>query len=210
MRMVTPMKTSEQIEDLCAALAKAQAGMSAATKSATNPHFKRAYADLNDCWEAAREPLTAQGLSVVQGISTTSDTPTRVRCVSRLLHTSGQWIEPDGLEITPDKATAQGIGSAATYARRYSFCALVGIAPGDDDDGVGAEPKSETPAERPHHESWEADRKRFMVDINEHGWKYYELCTVLAARGAEGNPSTWPHKDRARLLEDMIEGTFTA
>ena len=37
------------------------------------------------------------------------------------------------------KVTAQGAGSAVTYARRYSLCAALGIAAEDDDDANAAE-----------------------------------------------------------------------
>ena len=53
-----------------------------------------------------------------------------------LLHSSGQWISGQ-LLIIPVKDTPQGIGSALTYARRYSLSAIVGIAT-EDDDGEGA------------------------------------------------------------------------
>ena len=41
---------------------------------------------------------------------------------------------------------AQSLGSAITYARRYSLCAALGIATDDDDDGVGSVPQQ--PARR--------------------------------------------------------------
>ena len=55
-----------------------------------------------------------------------------------LLHSSGE--ERGGDFLLPDKATAQQMGSAITYARRYTLCPSTGVAPGgDDDDGQAAE-----------------------------------------------------------------------
>jgi hypothetical protein len=55
-----------------------------------------------------------------------------------LRHTSGEQI--DGLWPLPDRGTPQEIGSAITYARRYSLCAVTGVAPADDDrDAIVAE-----------------------------------------------------------------------
>lgn len=48
------MERSEQINELAAALAKAQAQIRAATKDSTNPHFKSKYADLASVWDAIR------------------------------------------------------------------------------------------------------------------------------------------------------------
>lgn len=60
------MQHSEQLNELGAALAKAQAAVRGAKKDANNPFFKSTYADLASVWEACREALTSNGLSVVQ------------------------------------------------------------------------------------------------------------------------------------------------
>ena len=54
-----------------------------------------------------------------------------------LMHSSGQWMRSN-VSVRAAKPDAQGLGSAITYLRRYSLCAMVGIAPGDDDDGNAA------------------------------------------------------------------------
>ena len=46
------MNKSESIAALSAALAKAQAEIENASKTANNPHFKSKYADLNACIDA--------------------------------------------------------------------------------------------------------------------------------------------------------------
>jgi ERF superfamily len=123
------MNTSEQISELAAALAAAQGAMKNAVMNRTNPHFKSRYADLAAIWDAARQPLSANGLAVVQTIGDGV-------LHTRLLHTSGQWIASE--HPLPMSGRPQEIGSALTYARRYSLSALIGIAADEDDDANAA------------------------------------------------------------------------
>ena len=51
---------------LSGAMAAAFSEIEGATKSANNPHFKSKYADLGSVWNACREALAANGLSIVQ------------------------------------------------------------------------------------------------------------------------------------------------
>jgi len=123
------MKTSEQISELAAALAKAQGMMENAVMNRVNPHFKSKYADLAAIFDAARKPLSANGLAIVQTIGDGV-------LHTRLLHTSGQWIASE--HPLPMSGRPQEIGSALTYARRYSLSALIGIAADEDDDANAA------------------------------------------------------------------------
>ena len=87
------MRASEQLAELAGALSKAQAMLRGAVKDSTNPHFKSRYADLASCWDACREALAANGLSVVQLPEGTGGV---VEMTTMLLHTSGQWIACTG------------------------------------------------------------------------------------------------------------------
>jgi hypothetical protein len=73
--------------------------------------------------------LSANGLAFVQTISDGV-------LHTRLLHTSGQWIASE--HPLPMSGKPQEIGSALTYARRYSLSALLGIAADEDDDANAA------------------------------------------------------------------------
>jgi hypothetical protein len=71
------------------------------------------------------------------------------------MHGSGQFIESDALTLSadhdPDRhPTPQAIGSATTYARRYSLSAVLGMASEADDDGAAA---SGAPAETSRRQS---------------------------------------------------------
>lgn len=120
---------SEQINELAAALSKAQASITGALKDSANPFFKSKYADLASCWDACRKQLTDNGLSVIQTTDIVADT---VVVRTTLAHSSGQWISG----ILPVKAKDDGPqaqGSGITYARRYALAAMVGLAQIDDD-----------------------------------------------------------------------------
>jgi hypothetical protein len=134
--------TSAEIGELAKALAAAQSEMTAATKDATNPHFKSKYATLASVWDAIRKPLTANGLSVSQILEAEQG---GVAVRTMLLHSSGQWLASRYVMPIGERLTPQAMGSAITYARRYALSAIVGIAPDDDDDGNAATdpPKAE-------------------------------------------------------------------
>jgi len=135
------MRTSEQINELAAALATAQGSIEGAKKDSLNPHFKNKYADLAAVWDACREHLSKNGLSVIQPVVTVEG---RTLTITRLLHKSGQWIEDGGIPLMLPQDNMQGLGSALTYSRRYGLMAMVGIAP-EDDDGNAASEKPRLP-----------------------------------------------------------------
>jgi hypothetical protein len=126
--------TRPPIDHLAAALAKAQGQIHAAEKSRKNEHFRSKYATLADVWDACRGPLSANGLSVAQLVRA-ADGGVEVETV--LLHASGQSIS-SVLALPVAQNTAQGLGSAITYGRRYGLAAMVGVAPDEDDDGNAA------------------------------------------------------------------------
>ncbi len=127
--------SSENINELAGALSKAQGEITCAIKDGMNPHFKSKYATLSSVWEACREPLSKHGLAVVQ---TTQPENDQLIMVTTLMHSSGQWIK-SLMPVIAMKSTPQAIGSATTYARRYSLASMVGVAPDDDDDANEAQ-----------------------------------------------------------------------
>lgn len=134
------MKTSDQINEFAKAMAIAQGQIKNPAKSKVNPHFKSSYADLADGIDAIREAFAANSLCVAQSTSMDSDL---LFLETRIVHSSGQWISGT-YPVCKFPNTPQAIGSAMTYARRFSLFALANIA-GDDDDGTEAN-KTEIPA----------------------------------------------------------------
>ncbi len=125
------MKTSEQIESINAALATAQGEFPEIEKKRGNKFFGSKYADLSDVLSACRPVLSKHGLALLQSISFVEG---RILITTRLLHKSGQWFESD-LSVRPIKDDAQAMGSSATYGRRYSAEAMLGVSGTQDDDG---------------------------------------------------------------------------
>ncbi len=131
------MQTSEQINELAAALAKAQGQFAPASKDAENGAFKQGnkaskYADIAAVWEAVRKPLSDNGLAVMQQASRQEG---GVAITTQIMHSSGQWMRCEPLVIPMSKPDAHGVGSATTYGRRFSLCAVLGIVADADDDG---------------------------------------------------------------------------
>lgn len=151
---------SEALNELAAALAKAQAEMKGALKDSTNPHFNSRYAGLDSTWEACRPALTAHGLSVVQAPSASGSS---VGLTTLLLHTSGQWIRST-LDMTARDASPQAIGSCITYARRYGLSAMAGIAPEDDDGNAAQGAGAPAPRGRGGRQELTNDQRREVAD----------------------------------------------
>src|SRR5882724_1333332 len=127
-------RRSGELGELFAALAKAQGMFASAEKAGDNPHFRSKYATLETVVEATRKGRDANNLAVLQMPGNLGDA---VAVTTLLGHASGQWIEST-FAVRPVKYDAQGAGSVITYLRRYALMSVLGIAPGDDDDGNAA------------------------------------------------------------------------
>ena len=120
---------SDKIDKLAGALAKAQGELDGAAKKSTNPFFQSGYADLHEVISSTFPHLSKNGLSVSQG---NEIIPGAVCVTTTLLHTSGQWLRSK-IKVPLKDVTAQGVGAAMTYGRRYGLSAMVGVAQKDDD-----------------------------------------------------------------------------
>src|SRR5699024_11239713 len=84
--------------------------------------------------------ITKHCLSIIQDTTTKEN---NITISTTLVNESSEYMEFPKLSLKMDKVTAQGAGSAITYARRYAISAILGISSEDDDDGNNAEPKKE-------------------------------------------------------------------
>lgn len=127
------MQTSENINELAAALAVAQGQMGGAIKGADNPFFKSKYADLGSVIAAVKEPMAENGLSYVQFPFAFEGS---VGVTTRLMHSSGQFME-SSFSIPAPKNDPHTYGGLVSYCRRFSLQSALGI-PAEDDDGNAA------------------------------------------------------------------------
>ena len=110
----------------------------------TNAFFKGSkYASLQTIIIKITPLLQKNGLSIHQIVEGKT-------LVTKLYHIeSGQCVSSSCPLLLADKETMQALGSAITYARRYSICAMLNIAGDDDDDGnVATFHKSEPDEEK--------------------------------------------------------------
>ena len=120
-----------------AAFVKALAAMPDVHKDRTaeiGGKFSYRYADLASIITIVRPVLAAHGLAHAQATDTLADGTVSV--TTRIYHEGGH-TESFGTLTLAAGTDARQAGSAVTYARRYSLCAALGIAPDEDNDGAG-------------------------------------------------------------------------
>ena len=127
------------------ALVEAMADISNPKKNAKNPHFRSTYADLTAVLGVVRPSLSEHGLAVLQTMHPTEDGSV---LRTTLIHESGEELDLGTYPIRPQKPDPQGVGSAITYARRYSLMAAFGLGAEDDDGNAASAPASRGAVER--------------------------------------------------------------
>ncbi|QIW88557.1 recombination protein [Pseudanabaena phage PA-SR01] len=121
-------------DNLFSALVKAQLEFTPIIKDKLNPHFKSKYADLDSIMKSIREPLLRHNLVLFSFFEKTEE---QMYLVTRITFApTGESFQIDYPITLP--ANEQQKGSALTYARRYSICALLNLSADADDDGNAA------------------------------------------------------------------------
>jgi hypothetical protein len=133
------------INELAAALAKAQGEIIPALKDATNPDFKSRYATLPAIREAMRKAFADHGLSVIQRPYIFDG---KLVLATILLHESGQSMDCGELSAVVDLTNPQQMGSAITYFRRYALAAISQTVSDEDDDANAATRRGPKPMPR--------------------------------------------------------------
>lgn len=126
--------------NLTKALLKAQPKIEAAVKDSKNPHFKSMYADINSVIQACKDHLNQVGVVILQPVCVTAD-GAFVKTVLIHAETGEQMESCVPLINVPDM---QKLGSAITYARRYSLQSLVLLGSEDDDGNAVSNPPMST------------------------------------------------------------------
>jgi hypothetical protein len=136
-------RSSESIGTIAAALAKAQAELANPEKSLVatirSPFHREGdrtfrYAPLSSGLDIVRKGLGRHEIATIQTTAIDKDAGL-LRLTTVLAHSSGEWISSEWpVCAIADLASAQRMGAALTYARRYALFTLVGIAGEDDLD----------------------------------------------------------------------------
>ena len=152
-------RSSDTIATIAAALAKAQMELTNPEKSLVgtirSPFPREAdrtfrYAPLSTGLDIVRKGLGRHEIATIQSTEIDKEAGL-LRLTTILAHSSGEWVSSEWpvCQIS-DIASAQRMGAALTYARRYALFTLVGIAGEDDLDApdldAGPTPSTELPA----------------------------------------------------------------
>ena len=193
------MDRSEHINDLAAALARAQGKFKTVKRSGHNPTFNSSYATFDDVIGAVKKPLSDEKLAYLQLVERGE---TGIQLTTMLLHESAQFISVtmDIKSVPTNRAVneMQALGSALTYAKKYQLSALLGVNTETDDDGNASgqqtngkqqdpPPQSEqAQVAQAEKERVEAERKAAKDKLTAHGQRVGLLSDPL--KGEEWGP----------------------
>jgi len=202
-------RCSESIGTIAAALAKAQAELTNPEKSLVatiRSPFPREgdrtfrYAPLSSGLDIVRKGLGRYEIATIQTTAIDKDAGL-LRLTTVLAHSSGEWISSEWpVCAIADFASAQRMGAALTYARRYALFTLVGIAGEDDLDAPdlddGARPSVELPRSDPRNQS---NEQAGVAELSRRGREKRSLVSAKPVLTAEQSAII-----RERLLEEMV------
>ena len=155
------MKTSEKTTNFTQSMFQFQQKVQKIKKDSKNPHFKSTYASLANILDAVMPVLTECGILVTQA-------PMGGVLITRLTHfESGEYIECEHDLVMKDPNNPQAIGSAMSYARRYSLTSML-VLNIDDDDAVAA---STVPSQK-------AKPPKDVLTMNSKRWKAAETKII--------------------------------
>ena len=141
----SPIRWSPEIGEIAQALVAAQAKMEPLRPDATNNHLSKDYSSTGAVLKACLAAYHGAGIAVLQFTTMTGEL---VRITTRLQHESAEWLEFD-LDMRPENQTAQKIGTAATYGRRYSLLGVSALAPLEEGpDAAEAQQKAKQTGKR--------------------------------------------------------------
>jgi ERF superfamily len=160
-------RSSDTIGSISGALAKAQVELTNPEKSLVatirSPFPREAdrtfrYAPLSSGLDIIRKSLGQHEIATIQSTGIDKEAGL-LRLTTILAHSSGEWISSEWPVChIADISSAQRMGAALTYARRYALFALVGITGEDDLDapdlGADPNPAAELPRPTDNRDRW--------------------------------------------------------
>jgi hypothetical protein len=165
-----PAALGELVTELAAA--QGEFGEVRKTKEADAGRYRYRYASLDDIIAAVRPALSKHGIALTQDVETEPGSVSVVTILRR--GTASLSLAPITLPAGED---AQAVGSALTYARRYSLATALGITAEEDDDGAasGGAPPAAPRVQAPGKKATEAQMKRLHAVARERGVTHEQM-----------------------------------
>lgn len=113
------------------ALADLQASIGKVVKNTDNPYYKSHYADLNALFEQIKPIINEKGFVLVQTVVCD-------KLETTLIHLETGKSLHSAMDLLTAKPDMQQLGSAITYARRYSLLPMLNIETVDDDGNLAS------------------------------------------------------------------------
>ena len=239
-------RSSDTIATIAAALAKAQVELTNPEKSLVatirSPFPREAdrtfrYAPLSSGLDIVRKSLGRHEIATIQATGIDKEAGL-LRLTTVLAHSSGEWFSSEWpvCQIS-DIASAQRMGAALTYARRYALFTLVGIAGEDDLDApdLGAAPKPAAELPRPRanqmgKQRWERPRlvmeslpkssARSVLGVQLSASLRESLIEQMAAINSADEAAAWAHRNLpakntltaadAKIVEERFRARLSA
>ena len=227
------METSENINQLAEALAKAQAELSPVPFDSNNPFYHSRYASLSAVIAEVRKVLPKHGLSIVQTPTSHMEFGVFYAGVeTMLIHDSGEWIKStvsvpvvatelievftkrfnkDGDAYYASPNILQEAGKIITYLRRYGIVSILMLSAEEDIDGN--EPVQQVqPAVRKVEAKKSVSEKKSdekVVDDKKQPSRPYspEELKIALNRAAE-NPKLIPGTEKERSIVAAVLSQF--
>lgn len=182
--------SSTGTDQIAKALAAAQLEMKNPGFDTTNPHFKNKFASLAAVRNSTVPVLAKHGIALVQELVTDTSPSGQplISCFTKLYHSSGQTLIFGPLMMPATKPDAQGLGSAATYAKRYALQAVCGVVGDEDDDGNAASKETNGKGIGHHDPRGDAWKKQDTAEVN----KYHKrIVSAIEASNDDAALEAW-------------------
>lgn len=194
-----------------AELAAAQQEFLLVRKNRVNPATNSKYADLSSVFDAVKPALNAHGFFLFQRVTTGDG---RVSAETFLAHKSGEMLSSGPLAVPFDGLkngrtnAAQALGSARTYACRYSLCSFLCVVAEDDDDGnASSAPVQTAQPQAPARPIIPLEIKEASAAAAAKGMKVYkEYFNTLDLATRKLMIDTGTHAANKALAEDVDAG----
>ena len=206
--------TTENLGELFAAMAAARLefGEVVKNKTANLGKYTYSYAELKEVIDATAAALAKNGLILIQEPEVVTDNGQTSVVVSGCIgHKSGGVYSLKPLALPVADKTAQAVGSAISYARRYQLTSVLNLAAADD-DGQAAQ-DAPTPKQKPVDVSFDKPKpqlatKAQLKQLGDLGVEFYKgewaeqlpKLVLAVTKGATSDVSQLQPAECAKLI----------